>query len=107
MVFFGRLISLLTGVRITDPANGFRAFRVEVPESVELRQPQYQTAELLIGAISQGFRVVEVATTVRARMAGESKKGGNLLYGYRFAGVVVTTWWHHRRKGRGRSRRSR
>src|SRR5262249_817930 len=64
---FGALVSLLTGVRITDPANGLRAFRVEVVERVPLHQTQYQTAELLIGAISRGFRVREVPVTVYAR----------------------------------------
>ena len=55
--FRARWSRALTRVRITDPANGLRAFRVEVLEAVPLRQTQYQTAELLIGAISRGFRV--------------------------------------------------
>ena len=47
VVLFGALVTVLTRVRITDPANGLRAFRVEVVERVPLRQTQYQTAELL------------------------------------------------------------
>lgn len=101
VVVFGGLISVLTRTRITDPANGFRAFRPEVPERVALRQPQYQTAELLIGALAAGFRVVEAPVTVLPRAAGQSKKGHNLLYGYRFAGVILSTWWRVRRD-RGR-----
>ena len=93
VVAFGGLVSLLTGTRITDPANGFRAFRPEVAARVPLRQPQYQTSELLIGALTLGFRVVEVPVTVRQRAAGHSKKGHNLWYGYRFARVILTTWW--------------
>jgi glycosyltransferase involved in cell wall biosynthesis len=104
VVVFGGLISLLTRTRITDPANGFRAFRPEVPERVQLRQPQYQTAELLIGALAAGFRVIEAPVTVLPRTAGESKKGRNLLYGYRFAGVIITTWWRVR-KAREQPRR--
>jgi glycosyltransferase involved in cell wall biosynthesis len=100
VVVFGALVSLLTGARITDPANGFRAFRPEVPARVPLRQPQYQTSELLIGALALGFRVIEAPVTVRVRAAGESKKGANLLYGYRFGRAVVTTWWTFKR-GRG------
>ena len=68
---------------VTDPANGLRAFRVEVTERVPLRQPQYQTSELLIGAIAHGFRIREVPATVYARRAGTSKKGGNFSYGMR------------------------
>jgi hypothetical protein len=90
---FGWLISILTGTRITDPANGFRAFRPEVVDAVPLRQPQYQTAELLIGAAALGFRIEEAAVTVRSRTAGATKKGRNLRYGWRFTRVVLGTWW--------------
>ncbi len=103
VVFFGALVSVLTRTRITDPANGFRAFLPEVPARVPLRQAQYQTSELLIGALSLGFRVVEVPVTVRLRAAGRSKKGANFLYGYRFGRAIVTTWWTVSR-GRGPAR---
>lgn len=100
VVVFGALVSALTGARITDPANGFRAFTPEVPARVPLRQVQYQTAELLIGALASGFRVEEAPVTVLDRTSGTSKKGGNLLYGYRFARVILTTWWAVRRRPR-------
>jgi glycosyltransferase involved in cell wall biosynthesis len=93
---FARLISLLTGTRITDPANGLRAMRAEVTAAVRLSQPQYQASELLIGAIARGFRVVEVPTTMRERAAGTTKKGRNLAYGMRFGRVVLGTWWRER-----------
>ena len=102
VVVYGALVSLLTGTRITDPSNGLRAFRPEVADRVPLRQPQYQTSELLIGALTLGFRVMEVPATIRPRAAGESKKGTNLRYGYRFGKVVVTTWWRLRRSGTAR-----
>jgi glycosyltransferase involved in cell wall biosynthesis len=107
VVLFAALVTALTRVRITDPANGLRAFRVEVVEGVPLRQSQYQTAELLIGAISRGFRVREVPVTVYARKEGESKKGGNFLYGYRFLGVVLGTWWSGQAEARVSRRRTR
>src|SRR5262249_26383795 len=47
--FFAALVSQLTGHRVTDTSFGFRAMRAEVPTSVTLTQPQYQSAELLIG----------------------------------------------------------
>jgi len=99
---FGFVVSRLTGARITDPANGMRAMRTEVTEAVTLLQPQYQAAELLIGALARGFRVTERPTTMRARTAGRSKKGGNMLYGLRFARVVMTTWRRERRHRLGR-----
>jgi glycosyltransferase involved in cell wall biosynthesis len=101
---FGAGVSAPAGTRITDPANGFRAFRTEVATSVPQEQPQYQTAELLIGAVRSGFRVLEVPVTVRPRAAGVSKKGGNLLYGYRFGRAALATWWRHRRTNRAPGR---
>ncbi len=100
VVVFGALISLLTGVRITDPANGLRAMRADLTAELPLRQPQYQTAELLITAISHGYRVVEVPATMHARRAGGTKKGRNLVYGARFGRVVFTTWWAERSTAR-------
>lgn len=103
VVVFGRLVSLLTGATVTDPACGFRAMRAEVAERVRLRQPQYQSSELLIQALACGFRLREVPVTLRRRQAGASKKGCNLLYGWRFAQVVLGTWW--RTRGARRRRR--
>lgn len=103
VVFYGALVSALTRVRITDPANGLRAFRAEVTERVPLRQTQYQTSEILIGAIAHGFRVIEAPATMYKRTAGTSKKGGNILYGIRFGRVVVTTWWDQRASARRNS----
>jgi glycosyltransferase involved in cell wall biosynthesis len=99
VIFFGALMSLLIGQRITDPASGIRGFRVEVPATVTLKQAQYQTSELLIGTAMAGFRIIEVPTTMRDRPVGatETKKGPNLLYGMRFARAVLGTWLRERR----------
>jgi glycosyltransferase involved in cell wall biosynthesis len=102
VMFFAWLISRMTGQRITDPANGLRAMRVEVTGAVPLHQPQYQAAELLVGALLQGFRVIEVPTTIYPRTAGTTKKGNNLVYGVRFARVILTTWWRDRGAARRR-----
>jgi glycosyltransferase involved in cell wall biosynthesis len=110
LVVFGALVTVLTRVRITDPANGMRAFRAEVTKEVLLRQTQYQTAELLIGAIARGFQVRELPVTVYARAGGASKKGGNFFYGWQFGRVVLTTWWSARpvaRRHRTRTRPAR
>ncbi len=96
VVVFGALLSALTGTRITDPSNGLRAWRTEVTDTVGLKQPQYQTSELLIRTIAHGFRVLEVPATMYERSAGMSKKGGNWRYGLRFARVIATTAWEER-----------
>jgi glycosyltransferase involved in cell wall biosynthesis len=96
VVVFSRIISVLTGVRITDPANGLRAMRSEVAANLDLVQPQYQSSELLIRTIANGYRVKEVPVTMYKRESGTTKKGGNLAYGYRFSRVVFGTWWSAR-----------
>jgi hypothetical protein len=93
---FAALVGLLTGVRVTDTSSGFRAMRAEVTETVRQRQVQYQTSELLIGAIAQGYRIAERPIVMRRRAAGQSKKGHNVLYGLRYARVIVATWWRER-----------
>jgi hypothetical protein len=57
---------------------------------------QYQTSELLIGALLRGYRVAERPITMRKRLAGESKKGHNLLYGVRYTRVILATWIRER-----------
>jgi glycosyltransferase involved in cell wall biosynthesis len=97
---FARLVSLLTRTHVTDTSSGFRAMRVEVPQQVPQVQVQYQTSELLIGAIYQGFRVAERPITMHKRFAGESKKGHNVLYGVRYAKVILQTWARESRRAR-------
>ena len=94
---FAALVRLLTGSNVTDTSSGFRAMRVEVTETVRQEQVQYQTSELLIGALMNGYRVAERPITMRKRMAGQSKKGHNLLYGARYARVIMRTWRRERR----------
>jgi glycosyltransferase involved in cell wall biosynthesis len=90
--FFSQVVSLLTRTKVTDTSSGLRAMRVEVATTVRQTQPQYQSAEFLIGAILQGFRVAEVPTVMRLRSAGESKKGRNAFYGLRYGTVVARTF---------------
>jgi glycosyltransferase involved in cell wall biosynthesis len=93
---FAMLARLLTGVRLTDTSSGVRVLRAEVTATVRQEEAQYQASELLVGAICQGYRVVERPVVMRKRIAGESKKGHNLLYGLRYARVMFRTWWRER-----------
>jgi hypothetical protein len=93
---FAVLTRLLTGVHVTDTSTGYRAMRTEVPLTVRQTQPQYQTSELLIGAIFQGYRITERPITMHKRLAGQSKKGRNLPYGFRYARVILKTWLRER-----------
>jgi glycosyltransferase involved in cell wall biosynthesis len=99
---FARMISLLTGTKVTDTSSGFRAMRAELTQTVPQVQVQYQTSELLIGAIYHGYRIAERPITMHKRFAGESKKGHNVLYGFRYARVILTTWWRERSAAKSR-----
>jgi glycosyltransferase involved in cell wall biosynthesis len=106
VIFFGGLISMLLRQKITDPASGIRAFRTIVTRTVKLEQVQYQTSELLIATAMNGFKVIEVATTMRDRPDGATltKKGPNLLYGMRFARAILFTFARERSAKRKRLR---
>jgi hypothetical protein len=90
---FAGIMSALTGQWLTDTSFGLRAMRAEVTAAVTLNQPQYQSSELLLGVHSHGYRVAEVPGTMHSRAEGNTKKGGNLVYGTRYARVVFGTWW--------------
>ena len=72
---FALLVRLLTGAPVTDTSTGLRAMRAEVTAKVPQRQVQYQTSELLIGAIYHGYRVAELPIVQHRRTAGQTKKG--------------------------------
>jgi glycosyltransferase involved in cell wall biosynthesis len=99
VVVFAWLMNRLTGSHLSDTSNGYRALTIELLADVvdRLEQRQYQTAELLITAISRGWRVTERPTVWRPRASGSSKKGSNLFFGFRYANVVVQTWLRERR----------
>jgi glycosyltransferase involved in cell wall biosynthesis len=103
---FAKLVSALTGTHVTDTSSGFRAMRAELTGAVPQVQVQYQTSELLIGAIYAGYRIAERPITMHKRLAGESKKGRNVLYGGRYARVILTTWWRERSRARHEGRRA-
>jgi glycosyltransferase involved in cell wall biosynthesis len=96
---FAALTNLLTGATLTDTSSGYRALRATMLADVlpHLAQEQYQTAELLITALARGWRVGERPTVWHARASGSSKKGSNVLFGFRYAGVVLSTWWRERK----------
>jgi glycosyltransferase involved in cell wall biosynthesis len=96
--FFAWVMNRLNGTRLTDTSSGFRALRSSMLADVvpRLVQDQYQTAELLTTAVRRGWRVAERPTDWRPRLSGQSKKGANWRYGFRYANVVFSTWRRER-----------
>ena len=91
--FFSFVINRLTGLNITDPSSGFRAFKMDVVRRIALDEDQFHTSELIINAAKGGFRIDEAPITILKRKYGKSKKGRNWSYGFNFAKIVIRSWW--------------
>jgi hypothetical protein len=89
---FAWITSLLTGVRITDPASGFRAFSPHALRILSFKENQFHASEVTVGAVKRGLRVKEVPCTFRERSAGTTKKPPLLEYGLGYARTLMRTW---------------
>lgn len=92
IVFFNRLVSLITRTKVTDCSNGYRAVRASVLPQLVLRQEQFHTSEFMIEAIKRGIPAIEVPVTVDRRLHGSSKKPAVLRYGLGFTNAILRTW---------------
>jgi hypothetical protein len=92
IVFFNRLVSLITRTTVSDCSNGYRAVRTTVLPQLVLRQEQFHTSEFLIEAIKRGIPAREVPITVTKRLHGHSKKPAVVRYGLGFANAIARTW---------------
>lgn len=92
VLVLSRLVSLMTGTRVTDVSNGYRALRRETLQRLILQQDQFWTSEIIIEALRQRARIKEVPISVRARASGVTKKPKPFKYGWSFLKVIVKTW---------------
>jgi hypothetical protein len=92
IVFFNRMVSLITRTRVTDCSNGYRAVRATALPQLVLRQEQFHTSEFMIEAIKRGVPAREIPVTVERRLHGHSKKPAVVRYGLGFANAIVRTW---------------
>jgi hypothetical protein len=90
--FFSRVVTILTGQRVTDISSGYRATRADTLRKLILEQDQFWTSEVTIEALRQHARVVEVPVTFLTRRGGESKKPKSLRYAWNFSKAIVKTW---------------
>ena len=79
--------------KLTDCSSGFRAFNVHKMSSLNLREDQFQTAEVIVEAVKKGLRIGEVPITIVERRHGTSKKGRDIKYGLFFAKTILKSWW--------------
>ncbi len=92
VVFFSRMISLLTGVKVSDCTNGFRAIRVSELHKLSLREDRFNANEIILEALKNGLRFDQVPVTMLSRAAGETKKPPKLAYPLGVFRVIISTW---------------
>jgi hypothetical protein len=92
VVFFSKLISLLTGTRISDCTNGFRAIRVSELHKLDLREDRFNATEIILEALKKKLRFAQVPVTMLSRAAGETKKPAKLAYPLGVFRVIISTW---------------
>lgn len=90
---FTKTINFVTGTKLTDCSSGFRAFNVNKMSLLNLREEQFQTAEVIVEAAKKGLRIGEVPITIVQRKHGTSKKGKDIKYGLFFAKTILKSWW--------------
>ncbi len=72
-VFFSRLISLLTGKKVTDASSGLRALRKDVWDSIEIKSKGLDwEVEMTTRVIKKGYRLVEIPIEYKERV-GQAK----------------------------------
>ena len=74
---FSRVISNVTGQKITDGQTGFRAFKKEVAEKIPITSNHTYTQEQIIRAVKAKFRVTEVPVYFAKRRFGSSRLMSN------------------------------
>jgi cellulose synthase/poly-beta-1,6-N-acetylglucosamine synthase-like glycosyltransferase len=90
---FTKTINFVTGTTLTDCSSGFRAFNVDKMNSLNLKEDQFQTAEVIVEASKKSLRIGEVPITIVKRKHGTSKKGRDIKYGLFFAKTILKSWW--------------
>jgi glycosyltransferase involved in cell wall biosynthesis len=89
---FTQLINITSGANITDCTNGFRAIRGDALAQLQLEEPRFSAAELIMESARQNLRMREVSVHIQSRSHGESKKPRRLRYPLGYLGVIVRTW---------------
>jgi len=92
VVFFSRMISLLTGVKVSDCTNGYRAIRVSELHKLNLREERFNANEIILEALKHKLRFEQVPVSMMSRAAGETKKPAKLAYPLGVFRVIISTW---------------
>jgi glycosyltransferase involved in cell wall biosynthesis len=89
---FNHVIRAMTGEKITDCTNGYRAIKADKLALLRLEEDRFPTSEIIIEASRRGLRMQEVAVHVHSRSHGTSKKPGRLGYPIGYLRTALRTW---------------
>ncbi len=93
--FASKYVRFVLGVKIADTTAGFKCYRREVLETIELDKIRFKgyafQVEMKYTAFMCGFNVVEVPVIFVNRELGTSKMSGG-IFGEAFFGVIQLKW---------------
>jgi len=72
-IAFSKIVSQISGLKITDAQTGFRAFTREFAEKVRIISTHTYTQEMIIRAVREKFKVKEVPVYFAKREKGKSR----------------------------------
>lgn len=79
-----RYVRLITGLKVRDATSGFRCFRREVLEGIELQRIRSTNyiflVEMAYACQRKGYRIAEVPISFRARTRGQSKISWRIIW---------------------------
>ncbi|MDR2140077.1 MAG: polyprenol monophosphomannose synthase [Tannerella sp.] len=94
-------VRLVTGMKIHDTTAGFKCYRREVLETVELDKIHFKgyafQIEMKFTAHKCGFKIVEIPIIFINRVLGTSKMNSS-IFGEALFGVLKLKWWSFSRK---------
>ena len=99
--FASKYVRMILGVKIADTTAGFKCYRREVLETIELDKIQFKgyafQIEMKFTAYKCGFNVVEVPIIFTNRVLGTSKMNSS-IFGEAVFGVIQLKWQSFCRK---------
>ena len=72
-IAFSKIVSQISGIKITDAQTGFRAFTREFAEKVKITSTHTYTQEMVLRAVREKFKVKEVPVYFAKREKGKSR----------------------------------
>ena len=93
--FASKYVRIITGLRIADTTAGFKCYRREVLETIELDKIKFKgyafQIEMKFTAYKCGFTIKEVPIVFVNRVLGNSKMSGG-IFGEAILGVIRLKW---------------